>query len=76
MKFKIDDPPYAFPLHCTAVAWGAIVGDLFNSESYMETAVFTGLHGAFFCGGGRRFGANFLALGIVAVCTSVLIGVL
>lgn len=76
LKFKIDDPLEAFPIHGGAGAWGAIAGGLFNRQTYMELAGFDGVYGAFVGGGGKLLCANVLAAVIVAAWTSTLIGIL
>lgn len=74
LKFKIDDPLEAFPIHGGAGVWGAAAGGLFNRRTYMELAGFDGVYGAFFGGGGKLLGANVLAIIIVATWTSTLVG--
>lgn len=75
-KFMIDDPLEAFPVHGGSGVWGALAAGLFSRRTHMELAGFNGVHGAFFGGGGKLLGANLLAIVIVAVWTSVLIGML
>ncbi|KAI0566173.1 Ammonium Transporter [Gracilaria domingensis] len=79
LKFKIDDPLEAFPIHGAAGAWGALCPGLFNVREYQELAGFEPIggnedfHGGFYAGGGRLLGANVAAVVVIALWTVGLI---
>lgn len=74
LKFKIDDPLEAFPIHGAAGVWGALAPGLFNR---IELQVISGYdnpnYGGFYGGGGRLLGANICGVLIVMIWTLALI---
>lgn len=73
LKLRIDDPLEAFPIHGAAGAWGALAVGLFAKKDLVSENT---VYGALFGGGGKLLGANLLAIVVVTVWTSVLIGIL
>lgn len=77
LKFKIDDPLEAFPIHGACGFWGIIAGGLFNVKRHQITAGFSEKNwGLFYKGGAALLGINLLGALIIAVWTAVLIGIL
>ena len=75
LKFKIDDPLEAFPIHGAGGLWGVIAAGLFNRGSFQATAGFDADNsGALMGGGGKLLAVNLLAAGVITLWTAGLIG--
>lgn len=74
LKFKIDDPLEAFPIHGAAGTWGALAPGLFNRQDFQDIAGFeTPYFGGFYGGGGRLLAANIVAILVVIAWTVALL---
>lgn len=80
LRFRIDDPLEAFPIHGACGVWGLIATGLFSVRRFVEISRKEEgqpvLFGAFYGGGGKLLGANIAGALIVIVWTSTLIGAL
>ncbi|KAA8493314.1 Ammonium transporter 1 member 2 [Porphyridium purpureum] len=63
LKFKVDDPLDAFPIHGVCGIWGAFACGLFNVEAYQAQAGYLiKSWGGFYGGGGTLLGANLIGV--------------
>jgi ammonium transporter, Amt family len=79
LKFEIDDPVDAAPVHLFCGAWGVVSAGLFSSKKLVESAY--GVddpndYGLFVGGHINQLGVQFLALFVILAWTSVLMALL
>lgn len=77
LRFKIDDPLEAFPIHGACGFWGVVAGGLFNVKRHQDVAGFSQrIWGLFYGGGGLLLLANIVGALIIAAWTALLIGIM
>jgi ammonium transporter, Amt family len=75
LRFCVDDPLEAFPIHGICGLWGVIAVGFFNKTELQASAGFSTKHSGIFDGtGGSLLAANLVGAIIIAVWTLCLIG--
>lgn len=78
LKFKIDDPLDAFPIHGAAGIWGAVAPGFFNREKFQALhGEYKNMnHGLLYRGGVKLLGANLAGVACVITWTVINIAAL